>query len=310
MQALYSAEINPIASNALQQALQKNLHNTQSLFLFSTLFLYKIAEEVNFQQQQQRSAKKYTLQNTAPELQNILLNNQIFINPLVQSLKNNIPFTTALQQQKTDLLITSEITLQQYNTLIKLPEYEKYCLLTPPTTADHQKMLKTIAKKLMWESENFVSYTTSLFLNFEDDKDNIWAELMLIINSFNEKKPHQHQIIPPNDDFSEKELFANQLLRLTLQNNQQYETLIIPELKNWELQRVAAVDLLLMKMCLTEFLYFDNIPTKVSINEYIEISKIYSSLKSKEFINGILDTLLKKLTLENKIRKAGRGLQS
>ena len=84
--------------------------------------------------------------------------------------------------------------------------------------------------------------------------------------------------------------------------------IIEPILKNWDADRVAIIDMILLKMALTEFTNFPSIPTKVTLNEFVEISKMYSTEKSKDFINGVLDRLLKKLNAEGKIKKAGRGL--
>ena len=79
-------------------------------------------------------------------------------------------------------------------------------------------------------------------------------------------------------------------------------------LKNWDAERVAAVDMISLKMATAELLYFPTIPTKVTINEYVDVSKMYSTDKSKEFVNGILDRLMKQLKEEGLIRKEGRGL--
>ncbi len=103
--------------------------------------------------------------------------------------------------------------------------------------------------------------------------------------------------------------FAGELLRKTIYNKEETETLIVPLLENWDKERVALLDMLLMKMAVIELLYFPEIPVKVTMNEYIDLSKLYSTPKSGEFINGILDTILKKLRDENKIQKSGRGLQ-
>ena len=80
--------------------------------------------------------------------------------------------------------------------------------------------------------------------------------------------------------------------------------------RNWEIERIALTDIILIKMALTEFIYFSQIPVKVTMNEYIEISKLFSSVKSKSFINGILDKLVEDLTKDLKIKKTGRGLMS
>ena len=84
--------------------------------------------------------------------------------------------------------------------------------------------------------------------------------------------------------------------------------MIAPKLENWEMERIAMMDVILMKMAICEILNFESVPTKVSMNEYIEISKDYSTPKSKVFINGILDKILADFKTENKIVKTGRGL--
>jgi N utilization substance protein B len=109
------------------------------------------------------------------------------------------------------------------------------------------------------------------------------------------------------DDETVKE-FGEELLHKVLFFDEELLELVKPALKNWDLNRVAVIDLILIKMALCEMLYFPTIPVKVTINEFIDISKIYSTPKSKDFINGILDRLMKKLTEEGKIVKEGRGL--
>ena len=86
------------------------------------------------------------------------------------------------------------------------------------------------------------------------------------------------------------------------------EKLIEPTLKNWDMERLAVLDVILIKMALVEFLYFPTIPTKVTLDEYVDISKEYSTPKSKDFVNGILDKLMKNMLEEGKIKKEGRGL--
>ena len=83
---------------------------------------------------------------------------------------------------------------------------------------------------------------------------------------------------------------------------------ISPVLKNWHHDRVAVIDMIMLKMAIVEFMYCDSIPVKVTLNEYVEL-KVYSTSKSKEFINGVLDRLQNKLTEEGKISKSGRGLE-
>ena len=102
--------------------------------------------------------------------------------------------------------------------------------------------------------------------------------------------------------------FCLELYEKTINNKEHYIDLISSKINNWEIERVAEIDLLLMQMSLTEILEINDIPVKVTINEYIEISKYYSTQKSKSFINGILDSLLLDLRNQGKINKTGRGL--
>ena len=102
--------------------------------------------------------------------------------------------------------------------------------------------------------------------------------------------------------------FIIDLYRLTIRNNSEYQEYITAKTKNWDAERIAYMDTILMKMAICELLNFNQIPVKVSINEYIDISKEFSTPKSKIFINGILDKILVDFKADNKIRKVGRGL--
>ena len=108
-------------------------------------------------------------------------------------------------------------------------------------------------------------------------------------------------------DVSDKK-FALQLFRNTINNSKDYESIIVKYAKNWELNRIAIMDQLFLKMAFAEILTMEQLPVKVSMNEYIEISKYYSTAKSKLFVNGLLDNAVKNFQKEGKIKKVGRGL--
>lgn len=102
--------------------------------------------------------------------------------------------------------------------------------------------------------------------------------------------------------------FCEKLVICTIQNSSRFEELIKDTVEHWDMERIALIDSILIKMCLTEFLYFEDIPPKVSINEYIDIAKDYSTVNSGKFVNGVLDALLEKLKKDQLIRKQGKGL--
>jgi transcription antitermination protein NusB len=102
--------------------------------------------------------------------------------------------------------------------------------------------------------------------------------------------------------------FARMLIKHTLKNNKEYEALIIETVQNWDMERLAVLDSIIIKMCLSEFFYFPEIPTKVSINESIDLAKNFSTKNSGKFVNGVVDAILAKLKEKNKIKKKGKGL--
>ena len=102
--------------------------------------------------------------------------------------------------------------------------------------------------------------------------------------------------------------FADNLIKNVLENRTRYDALIMSAVSNWDIERIAMLDFIIIKMCITEFLFFEEIPPKVSINEAIDLAKEYSTRNSGKFVNGILDSLLSKLTNEGDIKKTGKGL--
>ncbi len=112
------------------------------------------------------------------------------------------------------------------------------------------------------------------------------------------------------EKFKELTQFGNELYKQTNANREEQLEIIKPYLQNWEAERLANVDMLLLRMALTELLYFAYIPYKVTLNEYIEIAKTYCGPKSKDFINGLLDRINADLMKEGKIKKSGRGLMN
>lgn len=155
---------------------------------------------------------------------------------------------------------------------------------------------------------------SELLYNFFEEKSIHWMDdidlvCSMVIKTLKQavenESVHLLPLYKPDDD--EKE-FIIELLRKTISMDSINEKLIDELTENWEVDRIAKMDILLMKMAITELQVFSNIPTKVTLNEYIEISKFYSTPKSNGFINGILDKAIERLTSEKKIVKVGRGL--
>ena len=204
---------------------------------------------------------------------------------------------------------------------------------------DHQEMFRKVFLAIK-ESETFDQYMNNGETGFEEDKAFMIALFKeeianspLIYDFFEERSIHwiddidlacamvvktlkafevgqDHAILNLYKDKEDELNFVSQLLQKTVVLDKENEDMIDELTKNWELDRIAKMDIILMKMAITELQIFNSIPTKVTLNEYIEISKFYSTPKSNKFINGVLDKAIHRLEKEGKINKVGRGLKN
>ena len=148
----------------------------------------------------------------------------------------------------------------------------------------------------MLPNEDFIAHIEAGYSNWDDDSDMV----IQLAKGYLTK--------PGSIDFNamlsqDKAIFARELLKAVTEKEEHLQTFIFPRLKNWDAERIAALDMILMKMGVAEFLYFETIPPKVTINEYIELAKEYSTQQSGQFINGILDNIHKDLVQQNKLFK-------
>ena len=179
--------------------------------------------------------------------------------------------------------------------------------------SDKDFVLKMVEDFLM-DNEDCINYLGNIRLHWQLDYN---QAVILVYNTlqknFNENQSNEKKIHPlfkkrENETISEEELFLNDLFRDTLQHNDEFESLIEKGIRNWEMDRIATIDMILLKMAICEFIYMPSIPVRVTLNEYIELAKYYSSPKSRNFVNGVLDNVLTQLKEENRLQKRGRGL--
>jgi N utilization substance protein B len=160
-----------------------------------------------------------------------------------------------------------------------------------------------------------IIFKNEVILNYFSEKDLNWTENKSIVRSLSSKVLKNAATEPEADPVPEiainwdedKEFFQN-IFNFTIENDSASKALITQKTKNWDIERLAFTDKVIISMALAEMKNFPSIPVKVTINEYIDISKTYSTPKSKQFVNGLLDVLAKELTDSGQIRKSGRGL--
>ena len=170
----------------------------------------------------------------------------------------------------------------------------------------------SILEKFMLENEDMIRYFGEIKISWLHDYNDVIVLIYNTLKTFtylqNDNLPLPTLFKTSNEKESEELIFAQSLLLKTIINNRDYTEIIAQKLQNWELERIACIDSILLKMAICEFCEFPSIPLRVTMNEYIEISKYYSTPKSRNFINGLLDNVLLYLKQENKINKQGRGL--
>jgi N utilization substance protein B len=204
-------------------------------------------------------------------------------------------YKQALKEDKSEAFSNPELLRKLYLELVDTEEYKQYIAIQGRDKKQEKEMLEFIFNKLL-SNESFVSHLEEYFTNWDDDAD----MLILLLQNFLAK--------PGSFNFQEfiskeKIQFARGLLTTTLERKEQALEFIRPKLKNWDPDRIAVLDMILMRMGVCEFLYFETIPPKVTINEYIDLAKEYSTQQSGQFVNGILDNIHKDLLRENKLHK-------
>lgn len=180
--------------------------------------------------------------------------------------------------------------------------YKEYMESTDTSYAADREFWRKIYKSFIFTNESLDEVLEEQSLYWNDDKEIVDTFVLKTIKKFDEKLGADQPLLPEFKDEEDQE-FARRLFRRTLLNADYYRHLISENIKNWELDRVAFMDVIIMQTALAEILSFPNIPINVSLNEYVEIAKLYSTVKSGSFINGTLDGIVNQLKREGRLTK-------
>ncbi|GAB5557962.1 MAG: transcription antitermination factor NusB [Schleiferiaceae bacterium] len=240
-------------------------------------------------------------------------------NPAMRALRYNRQMLAALERivlenKKTDVDL-SKFSWQNHDDLFQKSylefresdEYHNYMNAPKVSIDDHKKIAKHIYVKYISQNETMHQIYEDLNLHWADDLD---AAQMMVVKTLKTMRGDVDEFHPLVKLFKDQDdvEFGRKLFMATANNQADYEKLIAEKAKNWEMDRIAQLDIILLKMGLAEVINFDQIPVKVSLNEYIDLSKEYSTPKSGQFINGVLDKLVNELTEKKQIKKIGKGL--
>jgi N utilization substance protein B len=227
---------------------------------------------------------------------NLLGESEIYMAALTRNNVNLDDLELEIKEWFRDYIKTSDI-------------YLAYLNIENPTLEQDLEAADNILKKIIFKNEVILNYFSEKDLNWTEDKSvvrSLASKVLKNTANLDQESDGQMPEIAINWD-EDKEFFEN-IFNFTIQNDAESKALISQKTKNWDIDRLAYTDKIIISMALAEMRNFPSIPVKVSINEYIDISKTYSTPKSKQFVNGLLDVISKELTERGDIRKSGRGL--
>lgn len=291
MQTIYTvhASENEIKSVDPQLILNKHFEQTRSLFVYLTWFLAEVCRYA--EADAHRKAAKHL-----PTSNDLNVNIKIAGNEVLWKMLEDPALKEQFKLVKPELLSDPDLLRKIYYQLVETNEYRQYTAEPGRDKQEEKKIIEFILNDMLLANELFTSHIEELFSNWDDDGDLIVQLLVAYI-----QKPGIYDF--KNLMTPDKKDFAKNLLQTVLDKDDHLQSLIIPKLKNWDPERIALLDMVLMKMGVAEFLYFETIPPKVTINEYIDLAKEYSTPQSGQFVNGILDNIHKDLVQQGKMQK-------
>jgi len=229
-------------------------------------------------------------------------------NPVLIKLSENELLQKELKKAKlNNWRLDSEYVVLLYNALLESDFYADYMASASADFKQDRDFVIDFFAKIVAPNDKLYDYLEDYRLTWVDDLPVVNTTIVKRLGKLKPNSP-ESTILPKLYKDEEDRQFAKDLLLRTARNDEEYEAEILGNTPNWDQDRTAALDKILIKMALCEFLRFSSIPVKVTINEYLELSKEYSTPKSSIFVNGVLDRLVKKYKKDNRLNKAGRGL--
>lgn len=230
-------------------------------------------------------------------------------NKAICLLEDNVEFKRGIEAKKLNWAIHSDVVRKLYRTVESSPEYAKYMEVEESGLKKDKGFIVEIYRKYFCDNEIFEQLIEERSIYWPLDLDLVH---MAVMKTFEKMKLVQDQnskiLLDIYRDKEDDVTFVKELLRKSLVKNPEYSEVVAKYTSNWEVDRLATIDTILIKMALTELENMKTIPIKVSMNEYIDLSKYFSTPKSKNFINGILDRVVSDWKKEGRIQKVGAGL--
>jgi len=247
------------------------------------------------------------LQKRMPTPEDLNPKRRFLDNMLIAQLRKNIAFRDYIASKKLTWVNNSHIPRLLYNKMTAWDVYEEYMLSETHNYLSDKKFVVKLITELFVGSEDLQSNLEEQSIFWNDDMEYVAAMVEKTLKKFKTDSGEQTQLMPLFKN-EEDEEFVKILFRKAILHQQKCSEIIDKNTTNWEVERIALMDILVMQLAITEIIEFPEIPIKVTLNEYIEIAKYYCTSKSSNFVNGILDNIVKEIREEGLFNKSGRGL--
>ena len=284
----------------------KNLDTAEKELFFSLSkaydlynYLLLLMVEVTKQANKRLNAAKNKLVPTKEEL---FPNTKFVENRFIAQLEVNKQLLEFSNNQKKTWENEADFVKTLCDKILESDIYKEYMASETSSYEEDRELWRTLYKTIIFNNIELDQVLEDQSLYWNDDKEIVDTFVLKTIKRFDEKNGAKQELLPEFKDEEDQD-FARRLFRRTILNADYYRHLISENTKNWDLDRVAFMDVVIMQIALAEILSFPNIPVSVSLNEYVEIAKLYSTPKSGGFINGTLDGIVNSLKKENKLTK-------
>ena len=284
----------------------KNLDTAEKELFFSLSkaydmynYLLLLMVEITKQAERKQSAAKNKLLPTKEELHP---NTKFVDNRFIAQLEVNKQLLEFSETQKKTWENESEFVKRLCEVIMNSDIYKEYMECATSSYEEDRELWRKIYKRIIFNNYELDQVLEDQSLYWNDDKEIVDTFVLKTIKRFEEENGADQPLLPEFKDDEDQD-FARRLFRRSILNAEYYRHLISENTRNWDLDRVALMDIIIMQIALAEILSFPNIPISVTFNEYVEIAKVYSTPKSGSFINGTLDGIVKALKEENKLTK-------
>jgi N utilization substance protein B len=291
------------SDQSINQAEKELFFSIQKSYDLYHYLLLLVLDVVDYADSRIELAKKKQI----PTQEDLIPNTKFVDNKMIKLLNQNVNLKKYLNDQKLSWVNYPELIKKLYLEIRDSEVYKKYMLSETSGFNEDKKFISDIYSKVIINFESLYQNLEEQSIFWNDDIEFVIGMIIKSLRAFKATSDENVDLMPLFKNEEDRD-FVKRLFRRAVLAYKEYEQLISKFIKNWDVERIAFMDIVVMNLAIAEMVEFSEIPVRVSLDEYIEIAKFYSTEKSNVFINGILDKIVEHLKKEGTIKKIGRGL--